>query len=338
MLIKASSFNFSLQENKEYSSNAVNLNNSEKKLLEGVNSKEVDFSLKAVNLSNINHSFGELNHRQERTLELNEAIHEKIGLKDSLNNEERELEKKYLKRKSQILGFPIKQLSEIEKDNVEELYTKVDLIYAKGLVTLEDEKKVNDIFNEINTIDGGNHQHEAYSTLTPSQKVEMDKIDLELMKLDGVEVIEGDIEATFKAMAEKIQPFTHEQDLIFASSVSDYQSFSLTLSISLSGINATGDGIANALFDLFSFSTPSFSHFNYIKAKSLFSLATEHIDKQGKGSEKLVFELDKFKDADLLAEKDSRYNIQSTSNYKNAALYSTSKYEINISSFSQKIR
>ena len=303
----------------------------------GQTDKQVNLSSKAIELSKKVDKFGVLNHRQERMLELNDSIENALGLKNGLNKEERELERKLLDRQSKLLGHPIKQLSEHEKRTVKDLYTQIDMIYAKGLVTRQDERKVDGIFQKINGISGyDSSRSAAYDKLTPSQQSEMEKIELELMKLDGIEVVEGDIEATFRNLDEKIKPFTHEQDLIIASSVSEYQSFSINLSLSFSGLSVSGDDITDALFDLFSISTQPLSHFNYTKAKALFSLATDHIGKQPEDSKRLNNEIDRFKDSNLVKEKDTL----SSKGFefldpKGKITFAASKYELNLASFAR---
>jgi len=63
--------------------------------------------------------------------ELNQSIEDALGFKTSFTDEERALEKELLQRQSEILGHPIKQLTDAEKSQVDELITRLILFTQK---------------------------------------------------------------------------------------------------------------------------------------------------------------------------------------------------------------
>jgi len=153
------------------------------------------------------------------------------------------------------------------------------------------------------------------------------------MKLDGIDIVEGDIEATFRALEEKVAPLLQEKDLLIASSVSETTSFSIDISFDSVGFNAKEEDILDGLFKLFAIGTQELSGFNYHKAKSLFSLATDHLKQNPEESTRLQQALEELKEADIVTDKQKSYLAHNAVDLKNTLSFNRSSFDLNLTSF-----
>lgn len=276
--------------------------------------------------------------RQNLANELNDTFYDIIGLKSSLSTDDKKREAEILDKLESLTG--VRQRTFERDKQIGDLYQEIDVIYSKGTITQQDEASVSDIralikgLKEQNPFDD-KKAYDNYQNLSDAKREEFDKLQSELAQLYGLDIDPDNFEQSLRELSDKTDGIAYESNLLIATSVSETQSFSISISVeSIRSGNSEFDPFSS-LGKLLDIGTQNLSDFNRAKAESLLYLAQHDYERSGGQINNLQQAFDRLIDAGLISEKSpektSTPSLSDLVTRQNQSL-SYSRFELTLSS------